>query len=207
MTTTIQGSDQVLDSDGAILKTDEKGRVRTPAARRESLLDEFERSGLSGTKFAALGRDQISRRLPLGRRSGDGSVAAAATDSAGRDDPVRWLEAVVEAAGPGEYSWRPGVGAAVAGRRPGGNQRCEAGGLGGGVAAGPGQAMLSFSGSLKVFVAVEACDMRKGFNGLHALVTERLGEDPRAGHVVCVQQPAAHADQNSLLGRNRDCGC
>ena len=41
--------------------------------------------------------------------------------------------------------------------------------------------MLSFSGSLKVFVAVEACDMRKGFNGLHALVTQRLGEDPRQG--------------------------
>jgi len=35
-----------------------------------------------------------------------------------------------------------------------------------------GQTMLSFSGSLKVFVAVEACDMRKGFNGLHALVAE-----------------------------------
>jgi transposase len=41
--------------------------------------------------------------------------------------------------------------------------------------------MLSFSGSLKVFVALEGCDMRKSFNGLHALVTERLGEDPRAG--------------------------
>src|SRR5580704_5712620 len=41
--------------------------------------------------------------------------------------------------------------------------------------------MLSFSGSLKVFVAVEPCDMRKGFNGLHGLVTERLGEDPRQG--------------------------
>jgi transposase len=41
--------------------------------------------------------------------------------------------------------------------------------------------MLSFSGSLKVFVALEACDMRKGFNGLHALVTQRLGEDPKAG--------------------------
>src|SRR5438105_14628037 len=41
--------------------------------------------------------------------------------------------------------------------------------------------MLSFSGSLKVFVAVEACDVRQGFNGLHALVTQRLGEDPKAG--------------------------
>lgn len=41
--------------------------------------------------------------------------------------------------------------------------------------------MLSFSGSLKVLVALEPCDMRKGFNGLHALVTKRLGEDPRQG--------------------------
>lgn len=41
--------------------------------------------------------------------------------------------------------------------------------------------MLSFSGSLKVFVALEACDMRKGFNGLHALVAERLGEDLKTG--------------------------
>jgi transposase len=41
--------------------------------------------------------------------------------------------------------------------------------------------MLSFSGSLKVLVAVQPCDMRKGFNGLHGLVTEQLGEDPRQG--------------------------
>jgi len=41
--------------------------------------------------------------------------------------------------------------------------------------------MLSFAGSLKVFVALEPADMRKGFNGLHALVTEKLGEDPRQG--------------------------
>jgi transposase len=41
--------------------------------------------------------------------------------------------------------------------------------------------MLSFTGSLKVFVAVEPCDMRKSFDGLYALVTERLGEDPRQG--------------------------
>lgn len=41
--------------------------------------------------------------------------------------------------------------------------------------------MLTFTGSLKVFVAVEPCDMRKGFNGLHAMASEQLGEDPRQG--------------------------
>ena len=41
--------------------------------------------------------------------------------------------------------------------------------------------MLSFTGALKVFLAVEPCDLRKSFNGLSALVTEKLGEDPKAG--------------------------
>ncbi len=42
------------DDGSKILKTDALGRVRTPAARREQLLDEFERSGVSGAKFAEL---------------------------------------------------------------------------------------------------------------------------------------------------------
>ena len=41
--------------------------------------------------------------------------------------------------------------------------------------------MLSFPSSLKIFLSVEPCDMRKGFNGLYAMVSERLLEDPRAG--------------------------
>ena len=41
--------------------------------------------------------------------------------------------------------------------------------------------MLSFSGSLRVFLAVEPCDMRKGFEGLTALVAERLKEELRSG--------------------------
>jgi transposase len=41
--------------------------------------------------------------------------------------------------------------------------------------------MLSFSGSLKVCLALEPCDLRKSFNGLYALVSERLREDARSG--------------------------
>lgn len=41
--------------------------------------------------------------------------------------------------------------------------------------------MLSFAGSVRVFLAVEPIDMRKGFEGLQALVGERLGEDVRSG--------------------------
>ena len=36
------------------MKQDVRGRVRTPTKRREALLDEFERSGVSGGKFASL---------------------------------------------------------------------------------------------------------------------------------------------------------
>lgn len=43
------------NKDGAcqVLKTDVLGRVKTGTQQREAMLDEFERSGLSGTKFAA----------------------------------------------------------------------------------------------------------------------------------------------------------
>ena len=41
-------------SDNQILKVDTLKRVRVPKARREAILDEFERSGLSGTAFAKL---------------------------------------------------------------------------------------------------------------------------------------------------------
>lgn len=82
-------------SDGAILKTDTKGRVQTPTARRERLLDEFERSGLSAAKFAAVVgiKYQTFAAWAARRRK---SATAKASDRP--TDPVRWLEAVVQEA-------------------------------------------------------------------------------------------------------------
>ena len=96
MTSTIKADEQVL-------KTDGKGRVRTPVERREQLLGEFERSGLSGIKFAAVVGVKYStfagwvkRR---GKQAGNASVPVKTIDS------VRWLQAVVEQAqAPGEAS-------------------------------------------------------------------------------------------------------
>ena len=46
--------------------------------------------------------------------------------------------------------------------------------------------MLSFTGSLKVFVALDPVDMRKGFEGLHAAVSEKLKADVRDGAIFAV---------------------
>jgi hypothetical protein len=82
-----------------VLKTDSRGRVRTPAERREQLLDEFERSGLSGVKFAALTglKYQTLASWVQRRRRLQGSASKAA---AKREAQVRWLEAVVAEAQP-----------------------------------------------------------------------------------------------------------
>ena len=44
----------MLKTELKAFQTDDVGRVRTPAARREHLLNEFERRGLSSQKFAEL---------------------------------------------------------------------------------------------------------------------------------------------------------
>ena len=81
-----------MTGEGTILKTDTKGRVHTPRQRRESLLEEFERSGLSAAKFAEL--------TGLKYQTFAGWVARrrkqrALPPSAPVMEPVRWLEAVV----------------------------------------------------------------------------------------------------------------
>ena len=43
--------------------------------------------------------------------------------------------------------------------------------------------MLTFSGSLRIFLAVDPCDMRKSFNGLYAMTEDTLQSDPKSGAI------------------------
>src|SRR5688500_2407248 len=46
--------------------------------------------------------------------------------------------------------------------------------------------MLTFSTTQRIYLAVEPVDMRKQFNGLWALATEKLREDPFSGALFVV---------------------
>lgn len=88
-----------MDKTSIILKSDARGRVRTPPERREALVAEFERSGLPATKFSALVgvRYQtfatwVQRRRQLQQRSSSGRKR--------QGKAVRFVQAVVEASEP-----------------------------------------------------------------------------------------------------------
>ena len=78
--------------------------------------------------------------------------------------------------------------------------------------------MLSFTGGLKVFVALEPVDLRKSFSGLEGLVSARLGEDLRQGALfvfssakpkskfLSVRRVIAHCTE-PLVDRQRHRGC
>jgi hypothetical protein len=86
-------------SSGPILKTDSLARVRTPRDRKQELLGEFDRSGLSGVKFAALVGVKYSTFAAWAakrKRSHPGKATPARlADPAAQ---VRWLEAVIDQA-------------------------------------------------------------------------------------------------------------
>ena len=43
--------------------------------------------------------------------------------------------------------------------------------------------MFGLGLATKIYIAVEAVDMRKGFEGLYGLVRDQLGADPLSGHL------------------------
>jgi len=80
-------------ADGTILKTDVLGRVKRHKEQREQLLDEFEKSGLSGQKFTALAGVRYSTFATWiqKRRRARGAYPAGK-----QPKQLQWLEAVVE---------------------------------------------------------------------------------------------------------------
>ena len=77
---------------GELLRQDTRGRVRTGRERREMLLAEFDRSGVSGARFArmaGINYQTFYGWLHLRRREAGGKPASK------RAKPVKWLEAVV----------------------------------------------------------------------------------------------------------------
>jgi len=80
-----------------LLKTDTLGRVRTPAARREQLLAEFDHSGMSGVKFAefvGIKYQTFATWVQMRRRRAQANSAAQASAT----QQLRWMEAVIEQA-------------------------------------------------------------------------------------------------------------
>jgi hypothetical protein len=96
----------------AVIKTDVLGRMRTSVERRESLLAEFEKSGLSGKKFAELAgiKYQTLATWLQKRRKQGRAIKAGHT--------MKWLEAVVEQA----QNPVPLASSSVVLRLPGGTQ-------------------------------------------------------------------------------------
>ena len=86
---------------GQILSRDARGRVLVSRERRESLLAEYDRSGMSGVKFAqyvgikysTLAYWLQSRRRP---RRGEKLLLKAGADTRAGKSTGGWIEAVVE---------------------------------------------------------------------------------------------------------------
>ncbi len=62
--------------------------------------------------------------------------------------------------------------------------------------------MLSLASTLRIFLAVEPADMRKGFDGLSQLVRDRIAQDPLSGHLYVF--PNKRRDRIKILYWDRD---
>jgi hypothetical protein len=86
-------------TDGVVLRRDARGRVVVTAERRAALLEEFDKSGMSGAQFAKWAQVKYSTFaywVQQRRKEERGKEGGAPIESRGEPGPdVRWLEAVV----------------------------------------------------------------------------------------------------------------
>lgn len=62
--------------------------------------------------------------------------------------------------------------------------------------------MISLPPTVKIFLAIEPADMRKGFDGLKALIEVQLGCDPLSGHLFVFR--SRRGDRLKILYWDRD---
>ena len=62
--------------------------------------------------------------------------------------------------------------------------------------------MMHLPASVRVYLCASACDMRKSFDGLHALVTQSMELDAFAGHLFVFAN--RRRDRIKILYWNRD---
>lgn len=85
----------VMESGSEILKVDEVGRVRTPPEKREAMLAEYDRSGMTGAQFAKFVGVRYSTLMYWLQRRRKEADQGEQMGTPGQNHP-RWLEARVE---------------------------------------------------------------------------------------------------------------
>ena len=66
--------------------------------------------------------------------------------------------------------------------------------------------MFGLELATKIYVAVEAVDMRKGFDGLYGLVRDQLGQDPLSGYLFLFSNRTRTRFESAGVGRQRIVG-
>lgn len=63
--------------------------------------------------------------------------------------------------------------------------------------------MLSIPAGVRIYLALEPCDMRRGFDGLALLVQQALCKDPFCGHLIHLPRERGRTRKNSLRRSER----
>lgn len=85
----------VMEAGSEVLKVDEVGRIQTPPEKREALLAEYDRSGMTGAQFAKFVGVRYSTLMYWLQRRRKEAGRGQQVTTPGLDHP-RWLEARVE---------------------------------------------------------------------------------------------------------------
>src|ERR1700730_4777646 len=149
--------------------------------RRATAQRKLSEAVLQGTRADRRLLLRLAQTAPK-KRAGAFRFGGSRSDTAGAGNGV--------GSGAGQGDWR-----AVAHRRRSGRRYA---------ADGPGSfaAVIHLPASVRVYLCLTACDMRKSFDGLHALVREHLELDAFAGHLFVFA--SRRRDRIKILYWDRD---